>query len=89
MAYLVRKAVPGIEIFGGIDLNRSVGGVNPKAVERMASDEGRLGPGGLDAHLRCRKSGAVLEREPAVRPGLEERPTPAGGEGGDRGRRHG
>ena len=25
MAYLVRKAVPGIEIFGGIDLNRSVG----------------------------------------------------------------
>ena len=43
MAYLVRKAVPGIEIFGGIDLNRSVGGVNPTAVERMASIKGGWG----------------------------------------------
>jgi Family of unknown function (DUF6282) len=32
LAYMVRKAVPGIEIFGGIDLNRSVGGVNPAAL---------------------------------------------------------
>jgi hypothetical protein len=43
MAYLVRKVVPGIEIFGGIDLNRSVGGVNPTAVERMASVKGGWG----------------------------------------------
>lgn len=43
MAYLVRKAVPGIEIFGGIDLNRSVGGVNPEAVERMAAIKGGWG----------------------------------------------
>src|ERR1051326_3125068 len=35
LAWLVRKVVPGIEIFGGIDLNRSVGGINPAAVERM------------------------------------------------------
>src|SRR6266481_3715439 len=35
LAYVVRKEVPGIEIFGGIDLNRTVGGVNPAAVERM------------------------------------------------------
>ena len=35
LAYVVRKEVPGIEIFGGIDLNRSVGGINPAAVERM------------------------------------------------------
>src|SRR5262249_28090226 len=34
-AYLVRKEVPGIEVFGGIDLNRTVGGVNPAAVEHM------------------------------------------------------
>ena len=34
LAYVVRKVVPGIEIFGGIDLNRSVGGVNPAAIER-------------------------------------------------------
>jgi len=43
MAYLVRKAVPGIEIFGGIDLNRSVGGVNVAAVERMAAIKGGWG----------------------------------------------
>src|SRR6266581_7897163 len=35
LAYVVRKEAPGIEIFGGIDLNRTVGGVNPAAVERM------------------------------------------------------
>jgi hypothetical protein len=43
MAYLVRKAVPGIEIFGGIDLNRSVGGINATAVERMAGIKGGWG----------------------------------------------
>jgi hypothetical protein len=43
LAFLVRQAVPGIEIFGGIDLNRSVGGINPTAVERMASIKGGWG----------------------------------------------
>lgn len=43
LAYLVRKAVPGIEVFGGIDLNRSVGGINPVAVERMANIKGAWG----------------------------------------------
>ncbi len=43
LAYVVRKEVPGIEIFGGIDLNRSVGGVNPAAVERMAMMRGGWG----------------------------------------------
>ena len=43
MAYLVSKAVPGIIIFGGIDLNRSVGGVNPAAIERMVLMQGNLG----------------------------------------------
>ena len=33
VAYLVRNEVPGIEVFGGIDLNRSVGGMNPEAVQ--------------------------------------------------------
>src|SRR5262245_24602099 len=28
MAYLVRKVVPGIEVFGGIGLSRATGGVN-------------------------------------------------------------
>jgi Family of unknown function (DUF6282) len=43
LVYMVRKAVPGIEIFGGIDLNRSVGGVNPAAVERMILMKGGWG----------------------------------------------
>jgi hypothetical protein len=43
LAYVVRKAVPGIEIFGGIDLNLTVGGMNPSAVEHMAATTGRYG----------------------------------------------
>jgi hypothetical protein len=43
LAYIVRKEVPGIEIFGGIDLNRSVGGVNPAAVEHMVLVQGNYG----------------------------------------------
>jgi len=43
MAYLVRKEVPGIEVFGGIDLNLTVGGVNPAAVERMTLMKGGWG----------------------------------------------
>jgi len=43
LAYVVRKEVPGLEVFGGIDLNRSVGGVNPAAVERMVLMTGGYG----------------------------------------------
>jgi Family of unknown function (DUF6282) len=43
LAWAVRKFVPGIEVFGGIDLNRSVGGVNPAAVERMVLMKGGYG----------------------------------------------
>ena len=43
LAYIVRKEVPGIEIFGGIDLNRTVGGINPAAVERMTMMKGGWG----------------------------------------------
>ena len=43
LAYVVRKVVPGIEVFGGIDLNLSVGGMNPAAVERMAMMAGGYG----------------------------------------------
>jgi microsomal dipeptidase-like Zn-dependent dipeptidase len=34
-AKLVMKVVPGIEVFGGIVLNKAVGGINPDAVEWM------------------------------------------------------
>ena len=43
LAYMVRKIVPGIEAFGGIDLNRSVGGINPEAVDRMVHIKGQWG----------------------------------------------
>jgi hypothetical protein len=43
VAYLVQKVVPEIQVFGGIDLNLSVGGMNPGAVEKMALTTGHLG----------------------------------------------
>ena len=43
VAYLVRQEVPGIEIFGGIDLNRAVGGINPAAIEHMVLMKGGYG----------------------------------------------
>jgi len=43
LAYLVRKEVPGIEVFGGIALNRTVGGINPAAVDRMTKVKGGWG----------------------------------------------
>jgi hypothetical protein len=43
IAYLVRRLVPGIEVFGGIDLNLTVGGINPAAVEHMTRVTGGWG----------------------------------------------
>jgi Family of unknown function (DUF6282) len=43
LAYVVRKEVPGLEVFGGVDLNLSVGGMNPSAVEHMAATTGGYG----------------------------------------------
>lgn len=43
LAYVVRKEVPGIEVFGGIDLNLTVGGINPAAVEHMTKVSGGWG----------------------------------------------
>ena len=43
MAYLVRQVVPGIEVFGGIALNRTVGGINAAAVDHMARVTGSFG----------------------------------------------
>ena len=41
--FMVRKAVPDIEVFGGIDLNLTVGGMNPHAVEHMTKVTGGFG----------------------------------------------
>jgi hypothetical protein len=43
LAFLARKAAPGLEVFGGIDLNLSVGGMNPAAVEHMTQVAGGWG----------------------------------------------
>jgi len=43
LAFIVRKVVPGIEVFGGISLDLTVGGVNPAAVEWMTKVEGGYG----------------------------------------------
>lgn len=43
LAYVVRKEVPGIEVLGGIVLNRTVGGINPAAVEHLAAVKGGWG----------------------------------------------
>jgi hypothetical protein len=40
LAYIVAKAVPGIEVYGGIVLNRAVGGINAVAVEQAATFKG-------------------------------------------------
>jgi hypothetical protein len=43
LAFLARKAAPGLEVFGGIDLNLPAGGMNPAAVEHMTTIAGGWG----------------------------------------------
>ena len=68
LAYMTRKAVPGIEVFGGIDLNLTVGGINPAAVEHMTKITGGFGRvvwmSTFDAENQVRYS---KENRPSVR----------------------
>jgi hypothetical protein len=43
LAFLARKEAPGLEVFGGIDLNLTVGGMNPAAVEHLTQVAGGWG----------------------------------------------
>ena len=43
LAFLARKEAPGLNVFGGIDLNLTVGGMNPVAVEHMTQVAGGWG----------------------------------------------
>src|SRR5262245_55804876 len=43
LAFLARKEAPGLEIFGGVDLNLSMGGMNAAAVEHMTQVAGGWG----------------------------------------------
>ena len=42
-AYLVRQVIPDIEVFGGVALNLTVGGINAAAVDHMARVSGGWG----------------------------------------------
>jgi hypothetical protein len=42
-AALLAEVVPGIDVFGGVVLNHAVGGLNPAAVEVMATMSGGRG----------------------------------------------
>lgn len=61
LAFLASKAVPGIDIFGGVTLNLSVGGMNPYAVEHLARVAGGKGRfvwmGSLDTEAQVRHDG--------------------------------
>src|SRR5437867_9797000 len=43
LAFLARKEAPGLEAFGGIDLNLTLGGMNPAAVQHMTQVAGGWG----------------------------------------------
>ena len=43
LAYMVRKMVPGIEVYGGITQDMAVGGINIEAVKHMADMKGGYG----------------------------------------------
>jgi hypothetical protein len=43
LAYLARKLYPGIEVFGGVAMNLTVGGLNPRAVEYLTQVTGGFG----------------------------------------------
>jgi uncharacterized protein DUF6282 len=81
-AWLARKRVPGVKIFGGVTLNRAVGGLNPQAVEwtwRMQGGHGRVVwfPT-FDADNHVRRAGtapsgiAVVDERGAVLPAARE-----------------
>jgi len=73
LAYVVRKAVPGIEVFGGISLDLTVGGVNPAAVEWMTKVEGHYGKvvwlPTFDSESQVKLTGAKRPFAPVTRDG--------------------
>jgi len=81
-AALAMQAVPGIEIWGGIVLNNSVGGINPAAVEwmhRMSGGRGKmvwLPTFDADMHVKTlvdkNKSGIVVAPNGQVTPQMDE-----------------
>ena len=73
LAYIVRKQVPGIEVFGGVDLNLPVGGINPAAVEYMAQTSGGWGRIVWMPTFDAENAVRFREGEPSVRERLARR----------------
>ncbi|MBI1737570.1 MAG: histidinol phosphatase [Candidatus Rokubacteria bacterium] len=81
-AWLVRKHVPGVKVFGGITLNGAVGGINPQAVEWMWRMQGGYGRvvwfPTFDADNHVRRAGTapsgirVVDDQGAVRPEVRD-----------------
>ena len=73
LAYIVRKEVPGIEVFGGISLDLTVGGVNRAAVEWMTKVRGGYGRvvwlPTFDSEAQVKRSGQQRPFAPVVRDG--------------------
>ena len=72
-AWLAMEEVPGIDIFGGVALNHSVGGLNAEAVRQMVAFSGRARQGGVAAHVRRRVLDDPRRRPRPVRAGDAER----------------
>jgi hypothetical protein len=64
-AWLARKHVPGVKVFGGVTLNGAVGGLNPQAVEWMWRMQGGFGRvvwfPTFDADNHVRRAGTAPE----------------------------
>jgi hypothetical protein len=74
LAWLAAKLNPGIEVFGGIALNLTVGGINPAAVERMTRVVGGRGRvvwmPTFDSENHVRQSGEDRPFVPVARNGV-------------------
>ena len=73
LAYLVREVVPDIEVFGGISLDLTVGGVNPAAVDWLTKVEGGYGKvvwlPTFDSEAQVKLSGQQRPFAPVTRDG--------------------
>ena len=73
LAWLAGQAAPGLEVFGGIALNRAVGGLNPAAIDHMARLKGGRGKvvwmPTFDAENQVRVSGEKRPFVPVARGG--------------------
>ena len=66
------QATPGIEVFGGIDLNLPVGGMNVHAVEHMAQANGGFGRVVWMSTFDSENQVRAGQGRPSIRPCLAE-----------------